>query len=297
MTGLVSINGCLQPESSAQIPANDRFFLFGDGVYEIMSSIKGAVLDFDRHLERLREAANYSGISIPWTNDAILFDLQNLISQVPGERHAIRLIVSSGQGFSPRRGETETPKYYLFCRTNSLPIEKIEQGINIKSYLKTITTKEPTLKTNSYISTISKQSAAQAEGYDEVCWENTEGELLEAGFANLFLIGREGDYVEIATPPVSSGILSGITRRRIIELLHNANIKVTERIIPKIEIARFDEGFLSSSLQGLVPINRFNTHKLHSTRKNSVFRDILRLYSAWEQSQSIASESFSQTFN
>ena len=116
-------------------------------------------------------------------------------------------------------------------------------------------------------------------------WVNGDNEITEATWSNIFLIGRTGDLVEIATPPASSGILEGITRQRVIELLEKAKIPVTVRIITEDEIPRFDEAFLTSSIRGVVPLNQIGSHRLHTLRPNAVFHHIARLYQTWLSTQ------------
>jgi len=126
---------------------------------------------------------------------------------------------------------------------------------------------------------------ARENGYDDVLWYNSSEEITEASTANIFVIGREGDLVEIATPSTHCGILEGITRATIITLLTNAQIKVTERVIDRDELARFDEAFICSTIRGLIPVKKIDNHTLHTKRKNSVFNHIERLYLTWVESQ------------
>ena len=122
---------------------------------------------------------------------------------------------------------------------------------------------------------------ARDAGFEDILWSNGDGEIAETCWANVFLIGRTGDLVEIATPPEASGILAGITRLRVIELLHSAKIPVTERLISHDEIPGFDEGFLTSSVSGLIPVTQIGKHRLHTLRSHAVFQHVARLYKTW----------------
>ena len=65
------------------------------------------------------------------------------------------------------------------------------------------------------------------------------------------------------------------------ELLHSAKIPVTERLISQDEIPGFDEGFLTSSLRGLIPVTQIGKHRLHTLRGQAVFHHVARLYKTW----------------
>jgi branched-subunit amino acid aminotransferase/4-amino-4-deoxychorismate lyase len=126
---------------------------------------------------------------------------------------------------------------------------------------------------------------AKKGGFDDVLWVNGDGEVAEATWANIFLIGRTGDLVEIATPALASGLLAGIVRRRIAELLNTAKIPVTERVVTIDELPRFDEAFVTSSIRGLVPVLQIDRHRLQTLRPNAVFHHIARLYQTWLSTQ------------
>ena len=49
----VYLNGRYVPEAEALIPANDRGFIFGDGIYEVVRAIAGRLFEWEGHAERL----------------------------------------------------------------------------------------------------------------------------------------------------------------------------------------------------------------------------------------------------
>jgi len=49
----VYLNGKYVPKEQAMIPVEDRGFIFGDGIYEVVRVIKGAVFAWDAHAARL----------------------------------------------------------------------------------------------------------------------------------------------------------------------------------------------------------------------------------------------------
>ncbi len=284
MVGFTSVQGEVFASDKACIPALDRFFLFGDGVYEIIAAKNGQLLDFQSHLGRLRESCEIAHIEIPWPDEQLRFEMESLMSLNPSPRQAIRLIVSRGLGQSPKVRGSESTRRYIFCQNVEENIDPTNLAVKLKTLAKPSVRRGAHLKTNNYLDAISTLINPEFQNWDDVCWINREGEISESGFANIFLICREGDLVEIATPPIEAGILPGITRSRIIQLLNSAGIPVTERPITSDELARFDEGFLTSSVRGLTPIQKINHHSLHTTRRNSVFREIFRLYKIWEES-------------
>lgn len=286
MSSYVMINGKIALEADAQISAFDRGFLFGDCIYEIIAARNGVLIDFERHVQRLRRSAAHHEIAIPWSDELMRFDIDHLIATHPFEYAQIRLVVSRGIGGGLIPSSDLKPQRYLYYREALLPFyDENSPGVKLKTRRNPTIHKDDVSKTNNYLHAISASAGAAREGFDEVLWTGPDGEFTECGFANVFFISRDGDLVEIATPPTNAGILAGVTRSRIIDLLTLAQIPVTERTVTIEELPRFDEAFVSSSVKLLRPVTLIDKHRLHSTRKNAVFWHIHRLYNSWTQNQ------------
>ncbi|MFW7377885.1 MAG: aminotransferase class IV [Oligoflexus sp.] len=286
MEGIISVNGQISSPDEARVPALDRGFLFGDNVFEVFVGFGTKVLDLKEHLARLRQSASNHELPIPWTDDELAFEIHHLMSLCPTEKKFIRLVITRGCGLGLALPEDISPNRVIYC----LPAKQeaswvYTDGLRLKRRAMGFTERGAQSKTGNYLRSITALKQATVEGYHDVIWTNSEGEFTEASTANIFFIGRTGDLVEIATPPPTSGLLLGITRSRIMQLLNQAHIPVTERIVSVDELARFDEAFLCSTVRGLVPIAAIDRHRLHTARKQSVFSHTLRLYMAWVESQ------------
>ena len=283
MAGLVSVNGQVTGASEAFIPAQDRGFLFGDAVYEMIAAREGRLIDFSAHVARLRRAAGKTRIPMPWTDAELRFECEHLLSLTKFPQAGLRIMISRGTSPTLRVEPGLQPNRYIFCAAAPLPAPaQYESGLQLKTKKHPLNPRGEQLKSPFYLHAATAQVEAQSEGYDDVLWMNADSEFTETGSANIFLISRDGDLVEIATPPPTAGILCGITRARVIELLERSQIPVTERSLTAEELPRFDEGFVTSSLRGPFPISRIDKHRLHSTRPQAVFQHILRLYRSWE---------------
>jgi branched-chain amino acid aminotransferase len=271
---LASINGRISLLSEAQIPATDRGLLYGDGVFETLLCLHGKTLDADAHLERLRASATMVQLELPWSDAELKFEINSLAEASQMEKAAVRLIVTRGCGFGLTT-KPGTPNRYIYL--TKATFDHPRGGLSLKLLHQNYTVRESAAKVNNYLSSI---VAFQALGsnYDEILWLNSEGELTEAATANIFLIARHGDLIEIATPAVTSGILLGITRQKIINLLSEMQILVEEKVIYGDELPRFDEAFLTSTVRGLIPIKSIGKHKLHTCKDNSLFYYIQKAY-------------------
>jgi branched-subunit amino acid aminotransferase/4-amino-4-deoxychorismate lyase len=276
----------------------DRGFSTGLRVMTTLKIISGIAIDLGRHYERLIEHGELSGLIQGdglFKIQHIEFDIQAALAELTAQgvdcfkSHIIcRIFITAGAGeffASPvARGERWVQLEVIPAATDASPLKidcRIDGGRRRGAHI----------KTGLYLDCWSALQKARLQGFDDVLWCNGDQEICELSTSNIFLIGREGDLVEIATPPASCGILMGVTRRRISELLLASKIPVTERIIQKDEIPRFDEAFTASSIRGLRPIERIGTHRLHTMRPNAVFHHISRLWNSWIENVATVSDS------
>ena len=286
MKGVVSVNGEIFPAEKAAIPATDRGFLFGDNVFEVTAAFWGQPLDIKDHLARLRYSANLLRMKIPWSDDELEFELRALAEHQNLPKAVLRLVITRGCGMGLGVQSEMRPNKVIYCYSaEPVPEEVYQKGMALQKRTLPYTERQATAKTGNYLRSIVALDQARAEGFDDILWLNQEREVTEASTANIFFMGRIGDKVDIATPPLASGILGGITRQTILRLLKEAGIKAEERFIVGDELARFDEAFLCSSVRGLVPVRQLDSHKLYTTRKEGTFQHVRRLFDAWVQSQ------------
>ena len=90
---------------------------------------------------------------------------------------------------------------------------------------------------------------------------NRKGNLLSTTKANLFFL-REGTLL---TPPLFDGVLNGISRSLILELVSELGIKFECRSAKKKEILSADEVFVSNALCGIARVSKIENKLLKSS--------------------------------
>jgi branched-subunit amino acid aminotransferase/4-amino-4-deoxychorismate lyase len=268
----ISLNGVLVENLPWAQLGEGRFF-YGQRVMTTMLQIGDRIIDFQRHFARLNEDAQRIGIKEIFRPELLKQEILNLSNDAAKKlRYKVRVLLFEDSAGSCQKIITTEPL--------SSDLLKPE-GVKLLTITDRNAPRGAQIKSGQLGSRSRELSKLNSSGYDEILWLNSDQEITEATWSNIFLIGRTGDLVEIATPPESSGILSGIVRSRIIDLLNASQIPVTVRVITAEEIPRFDEAFLTSSIKCLQPVAAIGRHKLHTLRLQSVFANILRLYNVW----------------
>ncbi len=259
-------NGRLHPANEPSISPLNRGFLYGDAVYEVWRTYDGILFGWDAHWERLRRSAAALFFNLTVSPETILPEIRRTAAAFR-EKNArvselyVRLQITRGSGaigLDPALADETS--YVLLVQENKLySTEKFAAGLKL-SIAKTLRRNpqdalNPAWKTGNYLNNILCLHEARARGSDEVIICNQRGEITEAAVSNIAFI-QNG---EIVTPPLESGILSGITRKILIEqVAPRAGVRVRERAIVPSELSAMQECFLLSSTKDLTPVTQID---------------------------------------
>ncbi|MBI2917480.1 MAG: aminotransferase class IV [Chloroflexi bacterium] len=287
MAEIVYLNGRLLPREEARISPFDHGFLYGYGLFETVRAYpspgsgapgKGRLFRLDRHLRRLRESARILGIEgLP--PEAKLSQAAHTVIEANSLAEArLRISVSLGPGeITPDPPANGEPTVFVAARPFSPPASQVyDAGYSAVIFPERVGG-TPTLaqhKTTNYLLYVLARRHARAEGAQEALLVNTDGQLLEASTANLFLVA-EG---QVMTAPVSEGVLAGITREAVLELSGALGIKASEVALPVEALQMVEEAFLTSSLLGIMPLTRVAGQPIGHGKPGSVTLQLMRTY-------------------
>lgn len=115
----------------------------------------------------------------------------------------------------------------------------------------------PAIKaTGNYLNSSLARIEANRHGYNEAILLNEEGKVCEGTGENLFIV-RDG---VISTPPISDGLLAGITRESIMVIADNLEYGVIEESLVRTDLYTADEMFMTGSAAEVVPVRSVDGH-------------------------------------
>ncbi len=285
---LVWVNGERVAGNVGGISALDRGFTLADGIFETMLLRGGVVFRGERHLDRLRRGAGVLRIELPagidgWLAEAAREAARSVAgagAPESGVRAAVRLTVSRGvgvHGLLPRERASSTVVIAVSALP-AFPSAIYEHGLtaltaDARRDERAVTTG---VKTLAYTETIAALARARDAGADEVLFLDVEGHVSEASASNIFVVSGGA----LVTPPLTCGVLPGVTRAAVVELATALQLEVLERPMEPRELAAADEAFLTSSLRGVAPLVRVDGSAIGTGAVGPATRELMREYAA-----------------
>lgn len=281
---LVWLDGHCVDAAEARVSVFDRGFLYGDSVYEVTRALRGVPFALEDHLDRLDRSA--AGILlVPPPRDTIRDAVLETIQKSALADAYVRIVVTRGAGeIALDPAAADEPRLIVIVRApKPPPPEAYRDGVEVAIVGRTrfaagapTSSVDPQVKSGNYLgSVLAVAEAKKRGGYEAILCDNV-GRLTEGSSSNFFIVagGR------VATPPLSVGLLEGITRRKVMQLLDSAQIGVAEQALWPIDLQHADEAFLTSSVRGVLPVVRVDGQPLGDGQPGPITRRVLDLYEA-----------------
>ena len=257
---LVYVNGDFVPRSEARVSVFDAGYVCGDGVWEGVRLVKGKVVSFDAHIDRMLEGARTIAMDIGLTRDELkgvitrTFEMNRMVDGA----HA-RLMVTRGV----KRTPNQDPRFIIggatiVCVAEHKVVTWEAKQRGLKLYTSTIRCSTPDvfdLRLNSHSRLNLIQALIQAinAGADEAVMLDPQGFVSSCNSTNLFIV-RHG---EVWTS-TGNYCFNGITRSTILRLAREAGLPVFERDYTLADMYSADEAFVTGTLGGVSPVTRID---------------------------------------
>ncbi len=253
----VALNGSIVEASEAVIPVYDHGFLYGLGLFETFRTYGGSPYLLERHLDRLLAGCKALGIRYEPSLEDVKRLLTELLAASSLTDGYVRLTVSAGAGeLGLPSGDYEQPTELIMVKElPRITDEALLRGKELRLLGTSRNTPEGDIRFKSlhYMNNIIAKRELQAAGASpgaEGLMLTRDGWLAEGIVSNVFF-ARDGI---VYTPDIETGILPGITRKRVLELASLAGVETKEGLFRWKQLLSADEVWLTNSIQELVPV-------------------------------------------
>jgi 4-amino-4-deoxychorismate lyase len=230
---------------------DDRIVL-GDGLFETIAVNQGMPLYADLHWARLTHSARLLKIVFDISLNAWIERLNQCICKKNLRQGGLKVILSAGRA---SRGLAEHSLASTLV-IQSFEYTRSKEAIRLMSALWLRDSKNPVyhVKSVNYLEAISARRQAEALGFDDALFYNTNHHATETTCANLFVIHKG----QLMTPPLTDGVLPGITRSRIIAWCARHHISCMQSSLNDVMIKTADAVFITNALQGIQSVQRLD---------------------------------------
>lgn len=285
MTQKINFNGSI--EENPHISVFDHGFLFGDSVYEVITTHKNKPIFLKEHLNRLTNSAKGISLAIPYDQKWFVREVDKTVQAAGNDESYIRIVVTRGVGdidIDPSSCQNPNVLIYVMPIKEYSP-DNYSKGINIALVSIKRNPKEalnPGIKTGNYLNNVLAKMEANKLGAKDALMLSPAGFLTECTTSNIFLVqgGR------ILTPSLDCGILAGITRTVVIRLAKENGLPVEEGQWPPETLEKVDEIFITGTLKKIMPVTQLDGRSVKNGQPGPVTQKLMRLYDEYFKSLS-----------
>jgi D-alanine transaminase len=251
---VVYVNGKFVPRSEAVVSVEDRGFVFGDGVYEVVRAIRGRLFATRFHNERLERSL--AGIRIKLNGEDSPARFVEIGRRLLRDNHLLdgeaTLYIQVTRGATTRAHyfppENTPPTIYISVARFTPNAELAERGAPVITH-PDLRWGRCDLKTLNLLPNVLASQTAKEQGAFEAMLIR-DGVVTEGAKTNFFGV-VDGT---LRTHPCDSHILPGITRSVLRDLAGEIGIAVDESPIAVDEIPGLSELFLTGTTTDVMPV-------------------------------------------
>jgi branched-chain amino acid aminotransferase len=266
--------------------------LSGWGLFTTLRVHEGIPFAFEKHWQRLSRDADRTHVPFPYDEEFVRKQLMNVLRENHVREGAARIYIVFNQiGFW--RSDENFPKTDLLLCSSDLPSYREPTRLGLREHARHAASPLAGVKVTSWLDNVWNYYEATQAGFDEVVLLNERGEVAECTAANIFCVkgGR------VATPPLSSGCLQGVTRSVLLEIGESIGVPVGEAVLKPEHLYAADEVFITSTNRSMLGVGEINGHKISSapgpiTKKmEAAFGEYVQKYVVSHQATHGASQS------
>jgi D-alanine transaminase len=258
MSRIAYVNGQYREMRDASVNIEDRGYQFSDGVYEVCEIRDGRIVDLSRHLARLQRSLHELRIDMPMPLAALEIVMHEVVRRNRVGYGIVYLQITRGVARRDHAFPTTPVRPAVVVTARSLNLQKNQdtaaRGIGVITVPENRWPRVDIKSVSLLPNVLAKQQAREAGAY-EAWFVDRDGFVTEGSSSNAWIVTREG---RVVTRSAAEGILAGITRAVLIEVLAALQITLEERPFTPEEAYGAAEAFVTASSQIVMPVVRID---------------------------------------
>jgi D-alanine transaminase len=270
LSRIAYVNGRYLPRNDAVIHIEDRGYQFSDGVYEVCEVRGGCIVDERRHMARLEHSLAELRIAMPMPAAALAVVMRECIRRNRVRDGIVYLQMTRGVARRDHAFPPPGTRPSVVVTARNIDLASNERAAAEGVAVITVPDnrwERVDIKSISLLPNVLAKQAAREQGAREAWFVDQGGRVTEGSSSNAWIVTKSGTVV---TRPADKGILRGITRSVLIEVIRAQGLKLEERPFTVEEAYGAREAFLTSASQIVLPVVRIDDRPVGNGAPGSV---------------------------
>jgi D-alanine transaminase len=258
MLRVAYVNGRYRPYRDAFVHIEDRGYQFADGVYEVCEVREGQLVDERRHMDRLARSLSELAIRPPMAPSALSIVLRETVRRNRVRNGIVYLQVTRGVARRDHAFPANDTAPAIVVTARNLDRRKIEQtavaGIAVVTVPETRWARVD-IKSIALLPNVLAKETARRQGAREAWFVDRDGFVTEGASSNAWIVTKDG---RVVTRPADQGILRGISRTVLLDVIAASGLALEERPFTVAEAYDAREAFVTAATQIVMPVIRID---------------------------------------
>ena len=278
MSRIAYVNGRYLPHGQAAVHIDDRGYQFADGVYEVCEVKGGLIIDETRHMARLARSLGEIAIRRPMNPVSLGVVLREVVRRNRVQDGMVYLQVT--RGVAPRSHAFPAPSVRPSLVVTARAIDRADGEVTAGEGVSVITVPENRwervdIKTTGLLPNVLAKQKAKAAGAYEAWFVDGDGLVTEGASTNAWIVTADDVLV---TRPADQGILRGITRSVVLDLVAREGLSLAERPFSVAEALAAREAFVTAASTLVMPVVKIDGKPVGTGRPGPLATELRRLF-------------------
>tara|TARA_B100000989_G_scaffold53611_1_gene35931 strand:+ start:666 stop:1526 length:861 start_codon:yes stop_codon:yes gene_type:complete len=276
------VNGKYLLKKDSNVSIEDRGLNFSDSVYEVIAFRKQNLLNYVKHINRLKRSLNELKINSPFSNfKSLEIIIKNLIKFNALNNGFIYLQITRGTSIRNHLFPKFSKPNVIVILYNSKDTDYFKKGVKVIT-IDDMRWQRCDIKSTSLLANVLGKQTAEDKGAYESIQINKQNYITEGTTSNIFFVHSDN---LIQTHPSNNNILGGVTRDIVIELAKRKKFKVLEKPLSIRSLKTIKEAFLTSTTVGVVPVIKIDNLKISECKPGLVSKQLMILFKSNSKKQ------------
>lgn len=282
--GKIWMNGRLVPFKDAKVHVLTHALHYSTSIFEgirCYNTPKGsAIFRLEEHVDRLFKSAKLYSMKMEFSKDEITKGIINTVKASSLKECYIRPLAYYGygtMGLTPTANKVDVSISCWEWKMGESKAGKFSGAkCKISSWVKIDPRAQPmqAKAASNYANAALARVEALENGYDEAIMLNSHGNVAEGSAENIFVVKNNA----IQTPPLTAGILEGITRDSVIQIIEENGGFVAEKDMIRDDLYIADEVFMTGTAAEVKSVAQIDSIKITGGKMGAVTKALQKSF-------------------